>query len=192
MITWLERWFLARSAPQAWLQSFIALLLIGAADWLTGPAIGFAIFYVVPVFGTTWRFGRRQGFVMAFASALVWGLVDLFNGTSGSYWVPFWNFDVGFALLATFAAFVARIKDEITLQTALANDLKAALAEVQRLSGLLRMCAWCRRIRNDRGEWEPFEVYVMAHSDVDITHGICPDCAAKQLAERQKPAGSVQ
>jgi len=192
MFTWLERWFLARSAVQAWLQSFAALLVIGAADLATDPAIGFSIFYVIPVFGTTWRFGRREGFIMAFASALVWGCVDLFSRVGGNYWIPFWNFDVGFALLAVSAAFVARIKEEVTRQTALARDLTAALAEVQRLSGLLRMCAWCRRIRTDEGTWEPFEVYIMAHSDVDITHGICPDCAARQRAERQHPAGGSQ
>ena len=187
MIAWLERWFLARSAPQAWLHSIVALLLIGTADWFTGPAIGFSIFYAIPVFGTTWRFGRRQGFLMALACASVWGFVDLINRAGGSSWIPFWNFDVGFALLATFAAIVARIQEEMNHQTSLANELRAALAEVQHLSGLLRMCAWCRRIRNDQGEWEPFEVYVMAHSDVDITHGICPDCAARQHAQAQKP-----
>jgi hypothetical protein len=116
-------------------------------------------------------------------------MVDLLNRAGANPWVPFWNFDVGFALLATFAAVAGRIRAAMTRQIALTHDLKEALDEVQRLSGLLRMCAWCRRIKNDEGEWEPFEVYVMKHSDVDITHGICPDCAARQKAERQQRTG---
>jgi hypothetical protein len=47
------------------------------------------------------------------------------------------------------------------------------------LSGLLPMCAWCRRIRNETGSWEPLESYVRTHSPVEITHGMCQECAVR-------------
>jgi len=55
-------------------------------------------------------------------------------------------------------------------------QLKAALANVKTLSGLLPMCAWCRRIRDDQGSWSDVEHYVRHQTDADFTHGICPDC----------------
>ena len=55
-------------------------------------------------------------------------------------------------------------------------DLQKALSEVKQLSGLLPICANCKRIRDEKGEWQQVEVYVHAHSQADFTHGICPDC----------------
>lgn len=58
-------------------------------------------------------------------------------------------------------------------------ELQTALANVKTLSGLLPICAWCKKIRDDRGYWEQVETYVEKHSQAEFTHGICPDCLAK-------------
>jgi PAS domain S-box-containing protein len=58
-------------------------------------------------------------------------------------------------------------------------ELQEALSKVTTLSGLLPICASCKKIRDDRGYWTQVEVYVREHSDADFTHSICPDCAAK-------------
>ena len=58
----------------------------------------------------------------------------------------------------------------------LIEKLQVALAEVRRLSGLLPICAHCKKIRNDEGYWTQLERYISEHSDVRFTHGICPDC----------------
>lgn len=55
--------------------------------------------------------------------------------------------------------------------------LERALAEVKQLSGLIPMCAWCKRIRDDRDYWQDVERYIAARSDAEFTHGICPTCA---------------
>lgn len=57
--------------------------------------------------------------------------------------------------------------------------VEEALSQVKVLKGLLRVCAWCRRIRSESGNWEQMEMYVQRHSHADFTHGMCPDCAAK-------------
>jgi PAS domain S-box-containing protein len=59
---------------------------------------------------------------------------------------------------------------------AVIGDLQDALAQVKTLSGLLPICANCKRIRNDQGYWESVEVYVKEHSDAEFSHGICPEC----------------
>ena len=56
-------------------------------------------------------------------------------------------------------------------------DLKAALAKVKTLKGLLPMCANCQKIRDDRGKWHHVEEYIRDHSEADFTHGICPECS---------------
>jgi hypothetical protein len=61
----------------------------------------------------------------------------------------------------------------------LIHELEDALARVKTLSGLLPICASCKRIRDDGGEWHELEVYVRDHSDADFSHGICPECADK-------------
>lgn len=61
--------------------------------------------------------------------------------------------------------------------------LKKALADVKKLSGLLPICASCKKIRNDEGYWEQIEVYIKEHSEADFSHGICPDCVRKLYPE---------
>jgi PAS domain S-box-containing protein len=58
-------------------------------------------------------------------------------------------------------------------------ELRSALSKVKTLHGLLPICASCKKIRSDKGYWEHIEIYIKAHSDVDFSHGICPDCAKK-------------
>ena len=55
-------------------------------------------------------------------------------------------------------------------------ELQHALGEVKTLSGLLPICAACKKIRDDKGYWNQIETYIASHSDADFTHSICPDC----------------
>lgn len=71
----------------------------------------------------------------------------------------------------------------LELQQRLANqvdELAKALLDVKQLRGLLPMCAWCKKIRNDSNYWQRLEVYIVEHSDAQFSHGICPDCYAEQ------------
>jgi tetratricopeptide (TPR) repeat protein len=56
------------------------------------------------------------------------------------------------------------------------DQLKNAIAEVKSLSGMLPICANCKKIRDDQGYWNQVEIYIKDHSDVHFSHGICPDC----------------
>jgi PAS domain S-box-containing protein len=61
----------------------------------------------------------------------------------------------------------------------LVRDLQYALDKAKTLHGLLPMCAWCKKIRNDKGYWQRVETYVQEHSGASFTHGICPECLNK-------------
>ena len=53
-----------------------------------------------------------------------------------------------------------------------------ALAEVKALRGLLPICSYCKKVRNDGNYWEQIESYISQHSDAQFSHSICPDCRA--------------
>ncbi len=72
----------------------------------------------------------------------------------------------------------------------LIRELQQALAEVKTLSGLLPICASCKKIRDDKGNWNQMEVYIRDHSQAEFSHGICPDCAKKLYAEDFKDTKS--
>ena len=59
----------------------------------------------------------------------------------------------------------------------LIKDLQEALAHVKTLSGLLPICANCKKIRDDKGYWHQVEKFISEHTDVNFSHGICPECA---------------
>ncbi|MDA8431501.1 MAG: hypothetical protein M0Z60_00905, partial [Nitrospiraceae bacterium] len=61
----------------------------------------------------------------------------------------------------------------------LIEELREALSNVKTLSGLLPICAWCKKIRDDSGYWRQVEAYVSEHSDAEFTHAICPHCMEK-------------
>jgi hypothetical protein len=57
------------------------------------------------------------------------------------------------------------------------RDLRAALANIHTLEGLLPICLSCKKIQDQKGQWQPFEYYVRAHSEAKVTHKICPECS---------------
>jgi AmiR/NasT family two-component response regulator len=85
---------------------------------------------------------------------------------------------------------VARHADLLELRR-LNAELRRLLDEVHTLRGLLAVCSFCRRIRETDDTWRPMEEYVTRHTEVQLSHGLCPDCLAQhypdiaaELAER--------
>ena len=62
---------------------------------------------------------------------------------------------------------------------ALIDNLKKSLTKVRKLSGLLPICASCKKIRDDKGYWNQIEAYIRDHSEAEFSHGICPECSEK-------------
>ena len=65
----------------------------------------------------------------------------------------------------------------------LIQELQNALAEVKTLSGLLPICASCKKIRDDKGYWNQIESYIRNHSEAEFSHSICPECVTKLYPE---------
>jgi hypothetical protein len=61
----------------------------------------------------------------------------------------------------------------------ISGHLAETLNNIKTLQGLLPICAWCKRIRDDKGYWDQVEAYFHKYSGVDFTHSICPECLKK-------------
>lgn len=68
-------------------------------------------------------------------------------------------------------------------ETELRSHLEQAVAEIKTLRGLLPICSWCKRIRDEDHGWQPVESYVRNHSHAEFTHDICDDCARNHFFE---------
>lgn len=68
-------------------------------------------------------------------------------------------------------------------QEKLIGELQEALVRVKQLSGLLPICASCKKIRDDNGYWKQIEAYIRDHSEAEFSHGICPECAEELYPE---------
>jgi DNA-binding response OmpR family regulator len=74
----------------------------------------------------------------------------------------------------------------VELQQSLAErvaELERTLAQVKRLQGLIPICAWCKKLRNDRNYWQQVDEYLGEYGDVRFSHGICPECFARHAGE---------
>jgi DNA-binding response OmpR family regulator len=71
--------------------------------------------------------------------------------------------------------------DELRARLTVAERILGLRNELQQLETLLPICSYCKRIRNDREEWETLETYIETHFERMLTHSICPDCYSKYV-----------
>jgi hypothetical protein len=79
----------------------------------------------------------------------------------------------------------------------LLKRFQEVMASVKTLTGRLSICCYCKKIRDEAGNWPDVETYVMQHSDASFTHGMCPECFTRlkerieAIEEEGAPEGSV-
>jgi len=79
-------------------------------------------------------------------------------------------------IIFAFARLSKRLEDSLLNLEQTNRELEIALSEVTALSGLLPICASCKNIRDDHGQWHQFETYINENSQAEFSHGICPGC----------------
>ncbi|MBF0259415.1 MAG: GAF domain-containing protein, partial [Desulfamplus sp.] len=93
----------------------------------------------------------------------------------------------GFGELAAIALRNSRNLDKRNMaekaNAKLIEELKEALANVKQLSGLLPICSFCKKIRDDKGYWNQIECYIRDHSDAEFSHSICRECAKEHYPD---------
>jgi integral membrane sensor domain MASE1 len=158
-------------------------------DWLL-PPLRAPIFVLPFLLWAGWRFGPST----AAMCVLLVALIGLWNTSQGRGPFAGLTNDVSERLLRAqtslgmislcvlvLAAALAERKAAEQQRLLLIAQLERALGEIKTLQGLIPICAWCKKIRNDQGFWQRLEDYLLAHTDARLTHGMCPECLKEQL-----------
>ena len=89
------------------------------------------------------------------------------------------------ALLGSIIIFIAgqMLDKKEGEQQELIKNLQDALREIKTLQGIVPICSFCKKIRDDKGFWSQVESYVSQHTEAEFSHGICPDCKLKHYPE---------
>jgi glucose-6-phosphate-specific signal transduction histidine kinase len=131
-----------------------------------------------------YKFGRTSGIISGLLAVpiVVWSYRHFLS--DADVWVEI-------IFMAVIAVSVAFVISKFVNDT---RKLQKALSEVKTLSGLIPICASCKKIRDDKGYWGAVESYISEHSDASFTHGICPDCMKRlypeyyeQMKDEKKP-----
>jgi hypothetical protein len=148
------------------------MLLI--ADFFAGPFIQFPVSYLIPVAFLSWFNGRRWGLILAIFMPLVRFYFNI------ALWTIPWtiieasiNALIRIVVLSSFALII----DRTAIQT------RKLSRQVSLLEGLLPICSYCKKIRDQNDQWQVMEKYIMDRSVATFTHGICPDCRREHFGD---------
>lgn len=184
MIIRMVEWLSKSSEMRIVIISLVILAAVGVLQILTLARLTLAPVYLIPIALVTLRSTRTAGLLTSVACGVMWISMEVRSPSGYAFlWLDAWNNLLRVGVFVSFALILARLKGDMVREMKLNGELQAALAEVKQLSGLLPICAWCKRIRDDEGSWQQIETYITVHSEADFTHGICPDCARKHQAE---------
>jgi hypothetical protein len=176
-----------------WIYAFVLLLSVAILDYLTGSEFGFFAFYFLPIALTAWRLGLFPALVTATFSAMVWFWMDAWSGhVYRSNIVAVWNTIIRLISFIIIGWGLTWIHDLLSKERKTNEKLRRALAEIKILEGILPICASCKKIRNQDNEWQQMEMYITAHSKAQFSHGLCPECARRYLAEAGLAGGDAE
>lgn len=166
-----------------WLSLLLALFTAWL-DWHTGLGLRLGPLYVIPSSLMAWGFGRLAGILSALALTTAWYSLEFWHaGAALPEMNAGWNLLVRLSTLVCVALASSWAQATLERERRLIVELMETMDKVKTLEGLLPICAWCRKVRDDRGTWEQIEAYVEKHSNATWTHGICPDCRKRMIEE---------
>lgn len=154
----------------------LAPILCGAVgvfvlDLLTPKGVADGLLYVTPVaWIALWSNRHEASLVMLVATTCtVCAVAGFFLSPPGLLWLGIANRGITIVV--------------VWLTVALSLTRKRVEEEVKALRGLLPICSYCKKIRDDKGYWKQIEVYIAANSQADFSHGLCPECGIEHYPD---------
>jgi hypothetical protein len=171
---------LGRLDPRWW--AAIGGVLI-CADYATGPKPQFPVFYIIPVTLAAWYSGRWSAVALGTT-------IPLFHAL---FLMMLWKPSESRAMLVAMTAARGTVVIAMGLWFARLSEYERDLRhQVRTLEGLLPICAFCKRIRNEAGHWDRLEAFIAARSEARFSHAFCPSCWKTHYSELgDPPADSV-
>jgi K+-sensing histidine kinase KdpD len=175
-----------RNLSRIWIWAgILALTLgIGYVDLITGYELNFFVFYFIPVGVTAWFLGLVPSVVMTVLCATIWFIADYYTGHEYSLYIyAIWNTVIRMVSFLVVGWTLARLREILDKEQKTSQELRKVISEVKVLEGMLPICASCKKIRNDKGEWQQMEEYIGQKTNAEFTHGLCPQCGKKLMQE---------
>lgn len=176
----LPKRFFGVSSPSQYTWRLVGIpltLIVALLDYFTRNELQVSVLYLVPIALASWKLTRGEAVFVASFSALIWFVAEtpVLRQTT-TVWIPFLNMLALFGVFLTVALILSALREAFAEQKRLIRELEEALGRVKTLTGLLPMCSWCKKVRDDQGYWKAVEAYIHEHSNAEVTHGICPEC----------------
>ncbi|MBK8478830.1 MAG: hypothetical protein IPL39_21860 [Opitutaceae bacterium] len=144
--------------------------LVVVLDFASGPEVQFPIAYVLPVLLAAWSVRKKWAMGLAVGLPLLrLGMVVHWGSEGLSLWAEVTNLLIRATVLLGLALVTLKYRE--------------MEREVKILRGLLPVCMYCKKIRDERQQWQPIEYYVRDHSEANFSHGMCPECARKHFPD---------
>ena len=160
-----------RLHPLWWVPVGVGLIWL---DYVDGANAQYPVVYVIPVALAAWYSGRWPALALAAAVPFMHGvfLTTLWN-PQGDVFAGVGPTILRATVIIVLALWFARLSEH-------ERELHRYM---ERLEGLLPICAFCKSIRNKDGDWEPLETYISERSEAEFTHGFCPTCGKTHYPE---------
>jgi K+-sensing histidine kinase KdpD len=175
--------FLTRNQWLVVVACIIVSLSIDWLDYVTGEEYELFILYYIPVAIIAWQINRTAGLLMAIFCTATWFQSDFLAHPHYSLFIGSWDTAMRMVSFVALAWTLSQVRTELTREKKLNTELADAMAQIKTLSGILPMCSFCRKIRDDKNQWVPLESYISKHSDAQVSHGLCPICYKKHYGE---------
>lgn len=149
-----------------YLVPLIIFFFLESTESLVSAIIFFCIATILLVYPSlfgTFDYGLNMGFRF---------LISLFFTTIIAYGLE--------SSRSRYSKLLKRVNSELSSQK---RELETALSEIKTMSGLLPICSHCKNIRDDKGYWNQIEAYIQDHSNAELSHSICQECARKYYPE---------
>jgi hypothetical protein len=158
----------------------VSVIVLGYLDYVTGYEFGFFVFYFLPIAIAAWKLGFTSSYLISILGSIVWFFSDIHSSHpySGIFFA-IWNTAIRLVSFLIIAYSTSKIRLLLTKERENAQKLQNALSQIKTLSGLIPICASCKKIRDDKGYWNQLEAFIQEHSAAEFSHGFCPDCMKK-------------
>lgn len=174
---WTDAWTHSKLFP-GYLSGLALVILLG--DYVAGPTIQFPILYLIPVSLASWY----SGFSWGLAFAVTMPLICLyFYGMLWPIHLTMFDASINTIIRILVLGGMAFLVSRTAMQT------RALAKRVNVLEGILPICSFCKKIRDQNNTWQPLEQFITDRSNAQFTHGFCPECGQRHYGDFLKMGG---
>lgn len=155
------------------------LLFIFFFDLAIPPGIAVGVLYAVVVLLSLWIPHDKATLAFSLISSFLIIAAFFYKAPAEEMWKAGYNRGIALFTVWIIASLGLKRRQMEQQRNAILREREKALDEIKILRGLLPICASCKRIKDDNGDWSQIEGYIKSHSEAEFTHGICPECAER-------------